>query len=148
MIKCLIWNSILNKKVHINKEKRFLSDYLLLCPPHTVHSAVVCRAMEDVEAGLGDASDTVYFCVIDRHGNACSFVNSNYMGFGTGLVPEDCGFSLQVSVTERGFVFRICPSLGKWFFYADCPHRCKKMCFSFCFLYVSLEICVVQTFKR
>lgn len=77
---------------------------------HFGHSAAVvsmcvCRAMADVEPGLMGGSDTVYFCVLDKHGNACSFVNSNYMGFGTGLVPKDCGFSLQVVVTERVFIF-------------------------------------------
>ncbi|KAK3533982.1 hypothetical protein QTP70_034980, partial [Hemibagrus guttatus] len=53
------------------------------------------KAMSVCEPGIPTGSDTVYFTVVDREGNACSFVNSNYMGFGTGLVPQNCGFSLQ-----------------------------------------------------
>jgi len=53
------------------------------------------RAAQDVPHGHPAGSDTVYLTVVDGEGNACSFINSLYMGTGTGLVVPGTGVSLQ-----------------------------------------------------
>ncbi len=66
------------------------------------------RANPAVQVGLPNAGhDTVYFCTVDADGNACSFINSNYYGFGSGIVPRGYGFVLQ----NRGLGFSLDASM-------------------------------------
>jgi gamma-glutamyltranspeptidase / glutathione hydrolase len=45
--------------------------------------------------GNPKSSGTVYLATADKDGNMVSFIQSNYMGFGSGLVVPDTGIALQ-----------------------------------------------------
>ena len=47
--------------------------------------------------------DTTYFCIADSVGNSISMIQSNYLGFGSGVSPEGTGFILQ----NRGSYFTL-----------------------------------------
>jgi len=62
------------------------------------------QALQNVLYGDPIANaDTVYLTVVDGNGNACSFINSLYNGFGTGLVVPGTGIALQ----NRGALFSL-----------------------------------------
>jgi gamma-glutamyltranspeptidase/glutathione hydrolase len=63
------------------------------------------RAMTKIEPGepkIGQA-DTIYLCVVDKDRNCVSLIQSNYMGFGSGLACADLGFAIQ----NRGTLFSL-----------------------------------------
>lgn len=59
-----------------------------------------------LEGGIHKTSDTVYLCVTDAAGNACSLVNSVADTFGARIVPPGTGFVLQ----NRGAGFHLGPA--------------------------------------
>lgn len=63
------------------------------------------KASTDPKPGLPGSSDTVYLCTADSSGMMVSFIQSNYMGFGSGVVVPGTGISLQ----NRGAGFSLTP---------------------------------------
>jgi len=57
------------------------------------------------EPGTLPGGGTVYLAAADNEGNMVSYIQSNYMGFGSGLVVPDTGISLQ----NRGHCFSLDP---------------------------------------
>lgn len=47
--------------------------------------------------------DTIYLTVVDKERNVVSLIQSNYSGFGSGMVPDGLGFCLQ----DRGALFSL-----------------------------------------
>ena len=60
----------------------------------------------DFKAGRPPAGGTIYLTAADESGMMVSFIQSNFMGFGSGVVSKDLGISLQ----NRGQGFSLDPS--------------------------------------
>ncbi|MGE0538488.1 MAG: gamma-glutamyltransferase [Pirellulales bacterium] len=65
----------------------------------------LARAATDVSPGdpRQERGDTVYLTVVDMDRNCCSFIQSNFYGFGSQMVPGELGFVLQ----NRGALFSL-----------------------------------------
>lgn len=84
-----------------------------LTPEDLLEPGSIARAA----AGIGDAAgslppvalpaghDTVYLCAADADGMMVSFIQSNYQGFGSGIVVPGTGIAMQ----NRGFGFSLDP---------------------------------------
>lgn len=60
------------------------------------------RAADELHAAPLDA-DTEYLAAADSEGNLVSFIESNFMGFGSGVVEPETGIILQ----NRGYLFSV-----------------------------------------
>lgn len=67
--------------------------------------ALVSRtaALADPVPGVPREGDTVYLCTADSEGRMVSYIQSNYMGFGSGVVVPGTGIALQ----NRGHGFTL-----------------------------------------
>ncbi|PKK92706.1 MAG: gamma-glutamyltransferase, partial [Tenericutes bacterium HGW-Tenericutes-6] len=66
-------------------------------------SKLISKTAEIRTAGKPTSSGTVYLATADKDGNMVSMIQSNYMGFGSGLVVPNTGISLH----NRGHNFTL-----------------------------------------
>jgi gamma-glutamyltranspeptidase/glutathione hydrolase len=71
--------------------------------PGRAHCSVLPSDLSERLNAMGH--DTTYLTAIDQDGNIVSLIQSNYAGFGTGLVAPGTGFALQ----NRGQLFTLKP---------------------------------------
>ncbi len=64
---------------------------------------LISNYAQDFNAGEPKASGTVYLASADSEGNMVSFIQSNYMGFGSGVVIPNTGIAMQ----NRGHTFSL-----------------------------------------
>src|SRR5918997_388114 len=88
------------RHTEIPTERLISKDYAATLREHISPDRAVGRVPEPA---LGE--DTTYLCAVDAEGNGCSFINSLYMGFGSGIVAPGTGVCLQ----NRGTSFRLDP---------------------------------------
>jgi gamma-glutamyltranspeptidase/glutathione hydrolase len=66
-------------------------------------SALIGEEAIEPVSGKPEAAGTVYLCAADGEGNMVSYIQSNYMGFGSALVLPELGIAFQ----NRGFGFNL-----------------------------------------
>ncbi len=65
--------------------------------------ALISENAGQYTAGEISAGETIYLSTADKEGNMVSFIQSNYRGMGSGMVPPKLGFMLQ----DRGELFSL-----------------------------------------
>lgn len=79
----------------------------LLCEEYAeVRRKLIQKEAVEHTAGQPKGGGTVYLATADRDGNMVSFIQSNYMGFGSGIVIPNTGIAMQ----NRGHTFSLDPN--------------------------------------
>jgi gamma-glutamyltranspeptidase/glutathione hydrolase len=91
------------KQVDVPVERLLSDGYLADLAKLIRDEAAMAEMPPAGEADWARHKDTVYLCVVDRDGNACSFINSLFEGFGSGILAPRSGVMLH----NRGFGFRL-----------------------------------------
>ncbi len=85
------------KFMKVNKDYLLSDDYIRLRQKDITDQSVLHNPIDYKKAG------TVYLATADKNGNMVSFIQSNYMGFGSGIVIDDTGIAIQ----NRGHTFSL-----------------------------------------
>lgn len=114
----LTWHRMIEiKKLVYEDRARFYADPAFAAAPLDVllasdYAAARRALVQDDHAALElpagelpELGDTIYLTVADDEGNVVSWIQSNYTGFGSGVVPRGRGFTLQ----NRGNLFHLEP---------------------------------------
>jgi len=88
-------DGLLSKTVAQKRAREIVADRVL--------ASATPSTAEDIQSKPG--ADTIYMSAIDKEGNIVSLIQSNYSGFGSGLVAPGTGFGLQ----NRGALFSLDP---------------------------------------
>ncbi|WP_342654862.1 gamma-glutamyltransferase family protein [Pseudomonas sp. F3-2] len=95
----------LNHHVADNDHMRVASEHLLDPAYLMERASLITEQAADPQHGAPKAGGTVYLSAADENGMMVSFIQSNYMGFGSGVVVPGTGISLQ----NRGAGFSLDP---------------------------------------
>ena len=93
---------------HVTDPRYMELDYrdLLLPEYGALRAREIGERAECRSAAVPPKSGTVYLCCADGEGNMVSYIQSNYMGFGSGIVIPGTGIALQ----NRGADFSLDPA--------------------------------------
>ncbi len=83
----------------------YLAQRATLVDPNAAANEVAPGFGDDMstQEGMDDSGDTVYLTAVDRWGNAVSWIQSNFAGFGSGLLEPETGIILH----NRGALYTL-----------------------------------------